>query len=68
MQINIEGCPYEDRSELKLIFHASDMYSAIFDALQEIRSRLKHDENVSEDEERFLERLRETLWVEGIEL
>jgi hypothetical protein len=69
MQINIEGCPYEDKNELNIIFHASDMYLAIFDAIQAIRCRLKYDQVTGgEQEEIFLENLREILCVDGIEL
>lgn len=67
-RVEIEGCYYEERHDLKLLAHLNDMYFALSEGLNEIRNRLKHGDDVSQSEERFLENLRETMWVEGIEL
>lgn len=53
-----------EMDQIKIYAHAMDMYLAITDARQVIRSRLKHD-GVSEDEERFLRRLEEELYIES---
>lgn len=67
--MSYEGEMYEDDEAMKTILHAGDMYSAIWDARQEIRTRLKHyDGPMSDEEVKFLEQLQETLWVEGINL
>lgn len=63
----IQGSLYENKHDLKLLANYHDMYSAISDALNDIRSRLKH-EFLSDDEELFLIRLKENLWIEGIDL
>ena len=67
-KISYEGEMYEDEDSMKIILHATDMYSAINSARQEIRSRLKHyDGPMSDEEVRFLEELQEILWIDGVE-
>lgn len=66
--ISFEGEMYEDDETMKIILHATDMYSAMHDARQRIRSRLKYEENVSDEEEKVLEELREILWIDGLDL
>lgn len=69
VRLSYEGEMYQDDEAIKIIVHAADMHSAIWDARQEIRSRLKHyDGPMSDEEVRFLEQLQDTLWVEGIGL
>lgn len=53
----------EDRSEIKIYSQAIDSSIAIDEALSHIRTRLKHGDNVSQEEERTLERLRELLYI-----
>jgi len=67
MTIQFEGDYIEDDEMLKWVMHAGDLHSAVWEARQEIRSRLKHGENVSNDEERLLERLQEILYVNGLD-
>lgn len=58
---NQEMC---EMDQIKIYAHAMDMYLAITDARQLIRTRIKH-ECVSEEEERFLRRLEEELYIES---
>ena len=67
-KIEISGCLYEERHDLKLYAHATEMYLAISHARELIRNRLKHSDDVSDAEDKFLEELKEELWVEGIDL
>ena len=53
-----------EMDQIKIYAHALDMYLAITDARQLIRTRLKH-ECVSQDEERFLRRLEDELYIES---
>lgn len=67
-KISYEGELYEDQDTMKIITHAMDLYCAISEARNEIRSRKKYAENVTDEEYTFLERLQEILWIEGVEL
>jgi len=67
-KISFEGEMYEDDESMKIILHASDMYSAMHEARQAIRSRLKYGEGVSDQEEKTLEEIRELLWIDGLDL
>lgn len=67
MEIVFKGDFFEDNESFQTILHAFDMSSAIRQAQNYIRKRLKHGESVSEYEESTLEELREILHVEGIE-
>lgn len=49
--MNDEG----DREEFKLSFQASNMHAALFDILQEFRSKIKYDDKLSEDQDQILE-------------
>ena len=53
----------EDRDEIKMYSTAIDAHLAIDEARNEIRTRLKHGDNVSDEEERTLERIRELLYL-----
>jgi hypothetical protein len=64
--ITFEGDFYEDREEMKIILHSSDMYSSLWDARNKIRNRTKY-ENITEQEEKFLEELSEILYIEGLD-
>ena len=57
IKIEFEGDHIEDRDVINPIINALDMCSAIFDAKQIIRSRLKYGENVTEIEEQTLENI-----------
>jgi len=57
----VEGDYYEDQDELKTQTEASNNAMKIGDVLDEIRSRLKYGEDVSDQEEKTLERIREIL-------
>lgn len=64
-EFKIKGCPYRDSRELKTYVEASELHSALLDIYNEIRSRRKYEENVSDHEEKFLERLIELIpnWI-----
>lgn len=64
--ISFEGCPYEDQDYFAIIENANAMCSAILDAREKIRSRLKWDEDVSEPEAKFLEEIQDILYMEGL--
>ena len=67
MEIKVKGCPYEDQESLKIFAHAMDISSALWEARNMIRERLKWGEGISEQEVDFLEKLQEELYVDGIE-
>jgi len=56
----------EERGELGTQIHASDLYSANWEARQLIHTQLKHGE-LNEDVQALLEQIREILYVEGVE-
>ena len=66
-KFEIEGDFFEDKDEMNLFIHARDLYCQIHDADMAIRSRLKHHENMLDDERNFLEKLRESLCVHYVE-
>jgi len=66
IEIKLKGCPYEDREEMQVFMHARDLASMICEAKQKIRTRLKHAEDVSEAEEKFLDELWEELTMTGL--
>ena len=61
VKIEIHGDIHEDAEMLKTFVNARDLASAICEAKILIRSRLKWDDGVSDNEERFLEELRNVL-------
>lgn len=63
IKIEFEGDSHEDRDDFNRIFHSIDMYSAILEARDLIRARLKHDEDITDIEERTLESIREALYL-----
>jgi hypothetical protein len=65
--ISIELDGYEDRSELKNIAHMKDIVMANWEARDLIRSRLKYEIEDRSTEAVFLEKLREALYVPGID-
>ena len=52
----------EERYEFDAASRAQDFVSALNEIERMIRDRLKYGENVSENEERFLNMLREEIW------
>ncbi len=66
-EIKIKGDLFEESETFKIFNSAQEMHSALWDGLQTIRSRMKH-EQISDEEYEFLERLREDLHVTGIEM
>ena len=64
-EFKVSGDSYEDRQDINIYVHAHDLYCATVDALDLIRTRLKHEEP-SEEEEEFLEKIREALYLPGI--
>lgn len=55
----------EDLDSLQIIAHSVDIYSANFETKQAIRARRKY-EDISEEEQEFLEKLQDLLYVEGV--
>ena len=66
-QLTIECDFLEERDTLKTIIYAADYASMLNEAREEIRARLKWGEDVSQEEERFLERLRETIYHDSLD-
>ena len=66
VSLQYSGDMYEDRETLDAITHALDMHSAIWEAKELIRTRLKHGEGVSDAEELTLEAIRDALYVGGV--
>lgn len=65
-RIEFLGDIFEDREELKIACNIFDIYHT----LQEMRSRLSYrliNEEISDDEEKFLENLLEEMYVPGME-
>jgi hypothetical protein len=62
----LDGDIQEDKEQLLFLVHANDMRYALSEIDNIIRSRLKHGENVSEEEEENLERIREWVHIEGL--
>ena len=64
-EFKIKGCPYRDQDDLKIYINSHELYSSLHDIYQEIRSRRKYEENVSDAEEKFLARLIELIprWI-----
>lgn len=67
MKIELQGDAHEDRDAMLTFMHTMDLWSAVWDARQEIRTRIKHGQNISTQEEKLLKRLQEILYVEGLE-
>ncbi len=65
-KIEFEGNYYEDFDELRRIVAIKAMDRAIYEALNIIRTRLKHGDP-SKEEEQILERLRDTLYIPEID-
>ena len=63
MKITVEGEVHEDIDLLKQFVHTSDLWSANWEARQLIRARLKYEEDISDEEEKFLEQLQEVLFI-----
>lgn len=64
LTMTVEGCPYEEREGLHIYMHAMDYYSVVIDARDAIRARLKYEEGITDEEERFLEELQDLLRVD----
>ena len=58
-KVTFEFDYYEDRQEIDLILRMKDAYAALWDIDQYLRDKLKHDEVVTPEQERFYESLRE---------
>ena len=70
MKVNIsfEGTLYENDNTIKTLIQSFDMLNAIEHAKNIIRLRLKHGDNISEQEEEILEEIREALFVYGLDI
>ena len=67
MEIKVKGCLYEDKEALKIFMHAQDMCSAMWEIRNMVRTRIKHCEHVSDEEEVFLEQIMGELCIPGLE-
>ena len=61
MEIKIHGDIHEDQDMIQVFVNARQLYIAICEAKELIRSRLKYEEDISNDEEQFLEQIRDIL-------
>ena len=61
--LTITGDFYEDAEQIKTLLCANDYLSSIHRAQEQIRSRIKHGE-ITDVEERFLDQLQDTLFIE----
>lgn len=64
--ITFEGDSREEKEELLALVHAGEMSYALNEIDNIIRSRLKHGDNVTEEEEENLMRIREWTHVDGL--
>ena len=62
MEIAFKFMGEDAKRDATLHFHALDLYSALWDLDQLCRNRMKHEDNVSEEEYIFLEKLRAIAW------
>lgn len=67
IKIEFEGDYYEDKVEMRMIMCTQNMYCAINEAQELVRSRLKYGENISDIEEKTLENIREALYLRELE-
>lgn len=67
-KIEISGNLFEDKDDFKMVIHVYDMMTAIHEAREKIASRLKYGRDVSNNEEKTLHELIDTLWIEGLGL
>ena len=56
MKIEVQGCPFEDRSTLQAFSQAQDSYHALCEVRRLIRERIKRGDP-SDEEEKFLQTL-----------
>lgn len=67
IKLTYEADYYEDRDAVKILFHASDMFSAIISAKNLIRLYLKHGD-IDDKTAVILEAIRDDLYVEGLDV
>lgn len=63
----LEGDYYADWHEIRQMICVKEMFIAISDAREKIRSRLKYGQDVSEKEAEHLEELARTLYIPAVE-
>jgi len=61
--ISFENEEHENDFEMLLLIKRKDVHRALYDTYHAIRQRVKHCD-ISEEEEKFLEELMETIWPE----
>lgn len=61
--LTLEGDFFEDKNILDDQINASNYKYQIIEALEKIRSRIKYHDNVSDIEEKFLDELRQILFI-----
>lgn len=66
IHLSFEFDAHKDKEALLTQVLAADLCSAIYDARQLIRDRLKYH-SVTDEEETLLEKLQDVLYVEGLE-
>lgn len=67
VEFKVKGCPFEDKDVLMTYMHAMDFASTLGEIRQQVRSRLKWGEGLTEQEVDFLEGLLELACIEGPE-
>ena len=66
-QFSVKGNYYQDQESILMILKSQYMLVIINEAQEAIRQRIKHGNNLSEDEINFLNDLRRDLYIEGLE-
>lgn len=69
MKINfsLDGDYYEDFDTIKAHFMIQEIITALHEADNQIRNRLKHNDDITEIEEEFLRSILTTLHIEGLQ-
>jgi len=68
MKLEFEGDFYEDKGNFQAIILSHKMASAIYDARNVIRHKIKYSEDLSDEEMLTLDRIDEALCVEGLDV
>lgn len=63
-ELKITYDPYEDAHDIKCIMNAQKMQSSIFRILQMFREELKYNEELTEEEYKVLDKMRDRIMEE----
>ena len=67
VKIEIEGNLHDNKGDFNLFFNAHDMADAIDDVKQFIKTRIKNEEEMTDDEYEALQTISDMLYIEGLE-